>query len=207
LTDFAGCLVSHAHKDHCLGAKEAIKAGLAVYGSAQSLADAGIASYATAYPVEDGQEFATEEQPSWRAYAFGAKHDAEGTLGFLVEAKGEGRLLYLTDTAYSKVTFRGVTHWAVEANFCPEIMRERQINGDLPGDRFSRTTRNHMSIDRAIRLLKSNDLSHAQEIWLIHLSDEHSDADAFRKRVMAEFGIPTFVAPKHSSQASGFYGT
>jgi phosphoribosyl 1,2-cyclic phosphodiesterase len=54
--------------------------------------------------------------------------------------------------------------------------------------------RGHMSIEQTREMLLSNDLSKVREIWLIHLSDSNSDAEAFRDDIQAATGKPVYVA-------------
>ena len=53
-----------------------------------------------------------------------------------------------------------------------------------------------MSIDTCIAALQANDLSEVKNIVLIHLSNNHSNANEFKSRVEAEIGIPTVIAEK-----------
>jgi phosphoribosyl 1,2-cyclic phosphodiesterase len=82
----------------------------------------------------------------------------------------------------------------VEANHSMEIMRANSESGRIDHARFNRTAHTHMSIERLIELLKANDLSKAQQIWLLHLSSENSSEDDFKDKVQRATGVPTFVA-------------
>ena len=43
-------------------------------------------------------------------------------------------------------------------------------------------------------LLKANDLSKVQQIWLLHLSDGNSDEKRFKREIQELTGKPTFIA-------------
>lgn len=131
----------------------------------------------------------------WEVLPFEAVHDEPGTLGFLIAGDG-AKLLYLTDSAYSKYRFEGLTHIAIECNWSEECLRNSHQRGEVHTQRMRRTVSTHMSLDRAIDMLKANDLSCVQEIHLLHLSDQNSDEDAFRVAVQRATGKIVKVAPR-----------
>jgi phosphoribosyl 1,2-cyclic phosphodiesterase len=195
LNQLAGCLVSHSHSDHAKSALELIERGVSVYCSER----AHLLLNTPAYAMR-GRRISPEYQHligAWRVASFDAVHDTPGTLGFVIDAPGpeNERLVYLTDSAYCPHTIDGVTHWAIEANYSEEILRDRALSGSLHTSRYRRTHTTHMSIERVIEMLGANDLSRAQEIWLLHLSAENSDEEDFVKRVREATGVPTYAAP------------
>lgn len=192
VSGLAGCLLSHAHGDHCKGIAGLIKSGIDVYASEETWAALPECRDShRARRVEARQQFSAG---AWDVMAFECVHDQPGTLGFIVQAPRGGRLLYLTDSAYSKYRFDGLTHIAVEANYSSEVIRANTASGVIGRDRFARTVRTHMSIERLIPMLMANDLSQVEEIWLLHLSAENSDEEMFRRRVEQETGKPTYIA-------------
>jgi phosphoribosyl 1,2-cyclic phosphodiesterase len=194
LSTLAGCLISHAHGDHAKAAYELMRNGVEVYGSQETLAQGATLVSAFANPVKADVGF---NVGPWSVRPFAAVHDMPGTLGFYIAPRGEReRFLYLTDSAYSPFRFEGLTHIAVECNYSAEIMRDNALRGDISADRFKRTTRTHMSLERLLEMLAANDLSKVQEIHLLHLSDANSDEEAFAAAVRRATGCPTFVAAK-----------
>jgi len=131
----------------------------------------------------------------WRVIGFPVIHDAPGTLGFLVSGQG-GKLLYLTDTAFTEFKFPGLTHIAVECNWSEEAIRANTRSGEVSSERFKRTVNNHMSLERVIRFLQANDLTTVKEIHLLHLSDTNSDEQEFKQAAMKATGKPVFIAAK-----------
>lgn len=193
LSTFDGCLVSHAHGDHCKSASALARRGIEVYGSKETLQSIGLDSHSRTVL----QEKETVSIGPWKVMAFPAVHDCPGTLGFLVSGFG-GNLLYLTDSAHSKFTFPGLTHIAVECNFDPEIMRANSAAGSINTQRYKRTVRNHMSLPRLkdFFVAMKDDLGDVKEIWLLHLSDENSDERLFKEEIQKLTGRPVFVAPR-----------
>jgi phosphoribosyl 1,2-cyclic phosphodiesterase len=199
LSKLAGCLISHAHGDHAKAAYDLMRNGVEVYGSQETLAQCATLVSVFANPMR--AEHAYTVGP-WSVRAFAAVHDMPGTLGFYIAPRGEReRFLYLTDSAYSPYRFDGLTHIAVECNYSAEIMRDNALRGDISADRFKRTTRTHMSLERLLEMLAANDLSAVQEIHLLHLSDANSDEEAFAAAVRRATGCPVYVAAKKAVRA------
>lgn len=187
----AGCLISHYHGDHCHAAKDLIKAGIHCYASQPTWDWLGIESH-WAHPITNLVEF---EVGDWRITPFDAVHDAEGTMGFVIQ-NGAEKALYLTDSAYCRYTFDDLTDIFIESNHSQAIMAENTISGRQDSWRHKRTANNHMSLERLCKMLAANDLTKVKSIHLLHLSDSNADADLFKETIQKATGVPVYVAPK-----------
>lgn len=195
LSNLAGCILSHAHGDHVRGIRGLIDRGVNCYASFETWGNLGIVHHRAHVLVAEQQVQIGE----WKVLPFDAVHDTP-TFGFVIDAPSGERLLYLTDTAYSKYRFERLTHIAVECNYSRDLLRANTMRGAIPPDRFKRTVRNHMSLERLIELLRANDLSRVREIHLLHLSDTNSDEAEFADKVRRAAGVPVYVAAKHSGR-------
>lgn len=192
-TDVDLCLISHGHGDHACGVKDlANRSAIRCFGSDATLEVVGGA----VWPVCPDRPYI---RGKWTFQAFEAVHDSPGTFGWIVRHQAWDKdLVYLTDSCYSAHTFgKGIGIYAIEANYDPEILRRNVARGILDDDVARRTIQTHMSIDRCIDLLKANDLSQCEEIYLLHLSDLNSHAEDFKARVRSATGVPTFVCGKN----------
>ena len=189
-SEIEGVLISHGHGDHAKSARDAAKAGLDIYASAETLTAAQVSGH-RAHVVKEGEIFCVG---SWHVLAFETVHDAAGALGFyMVNFEGEA-FLYLTDSAYSPVRFKRLDVVAIEANYDAGILSENIAHGAIPAAVGHRVRRSHFSIDSVVELLRANDLSQCREIHLLHLSDGNSDEEMMRRRVQEKTGIATYVA-------------
>ena len=189
LSTLAGCLVSHEHGDHSKAAADLMRAGVDCYMS-QGTADALRLSGHRLKIVRALQQFSLG---AWTVLPFDTIHDAAEPLGFLLAAVDE-KVLYLTDTAYCKYRFRGLTHIMVECNHSWDILRANAESGTVPAAMKRRVMKNHMSLSTVKGFLQANDLNQVRDIHLIHLSDGNSDAERFKNEIQALTGKPVYVA-------------
>ena len=191
-TDLDGCLVSHFHGDHSKAAVDVMRAGIDLYATQAAFDSAGIpGTHHRFKPIIYRHTIDIGER--WRVMAFEAHHDAPGTAGFWIEDKDGDKLVFLTDSAFAYYTFPGTNVYMVEANFSEAILQRNVEAGLIDAARARRVRENHMSIERVIEMLASNDLSSCRQIMLLHGSDGNSDSEQFKRMVEEATGIPTTV--------------
>lgn len=124
---------------------------------------------------------------------FPVEHDVP-CFGYELESTETAeKLLYVTDSAYVKYTFKGLTHLMVEANYSQEIIMDNAKKGKVPLFLAERVVKSHMSIETLLELLKANDMSRVRQIYLLHLSDNNSDAEDFKRQAQEETGAEVYV--------------
>jgi phosphoribosyl 1,2-cyclic phosphodiesterase len=187
LSDLVGCLISHEHMDHAKAAKDLLKAGVDVYASRGTLDALGVLDHHRAHILCAGETFLVDP---WLVMPFPAEHDAAEPMGFVVDNAATGeRLFYSGDTGYIHPRVAGMTHVMVECNNTWEAIR----GSEAPRSLKERVVATHMSLETVKGFLAANDLSRVKVIYLLHLSDEHSDADLFRREVMELTGKEVLI--------------
>lgn len=175
LTEFAGCLVSHEHKDHAKSVADLIKDGMTVYmseGTAEALEEDAVTL------IEAMEQF---NIGSLDILPFATFHDAAEPLGFLIKSRVDGDVLaFATDTVNLRYKFPGLNILAIEANYDKAILERCE---KLPDKVRHRITNAHMEIDILCDYLRSLDLSQCREIHLLHLSDATSHEGHFINKV------------------------
>jgi phosphoribosyl 1,2-cyclic phosphodiesterase len=192
LRDIEGCLVTHEHGDHAKSVSDLMRAGVNVYASPGTWAALFPLKREAAYrarSIDDlGGQFTIG---TWIVTPFEAAHDAAEPLGFLLDSYVTGeRLLYSGDTCYIHPRFAGLTHVAIECNNTWDAIRQ----GEALQAVRNRVVRTHMSLETVKDFLAANDLTRVSEIWLLHLSDQHSDAAAFVREIQEQTGKVVRVA-------------
>lgn len=190
LTSVSGCLLTHEHGDHSKAIKNIAQAGINCYMSAGTKEALAIQHhrFKAVTPKE------TMQIGTWKVLPFDVQHDVAEPLGFLLQNQDGEKLLFATDTYYIKYQFPGLTHVLVECNYSEDILQQRIADGTTPAFMERRLLQSHFSLANVKEFLKANDLSQLEEIWLLHLSNSHSDEERFKREIMALTGIPTKIA-------------
>jgi len=188
VSKIVGCIVTHEHNDHAKSIKEVMSAGIDVYasygthGTCKTLNKSRTNIILEGYPRMIG---------NFNVLAFKINHDASEPLGFLINHRETGNVLFLTDTFYSNYTFKGLNNIIIEANYSKEIIKEKLSEKEFLKDRIFQS---HMSIDTCLEFLNANDLSKVNNIVLIHLSDGNSNEVQFKEAVENQTGKSVYVA-------------
>jgi len=190
ISDMAGCLISHEHKDHSKAVPDMMKAGVNCYMSQGTVESLGIDGHRI-HVIKAKQQF---QLGTWTILPFETQHDAAEPLGFLMVNQGGDKLLYATDTYYIRYRFAGLTHVMIECNYSLDILRANVAAGLVEPALKNRILKSHFSLEHVKDFLKANDLSKVREIWLLHLSDGNSDAERFKREIQELTGKPVYVA-------------
>lgn len=190
MSQVAGCLITHEHGDHSKSVKDVMKGAVDLYASQGTFTQLGIAGHHVK-PVRAREQF---QLGTWTILPFDVEHDVSEPLGYLLMNQCGEKLLFATDTYYIKYKFKSLTHVMVECNYSLDILNENIREGRVPAVMKRRLLRSHFSLEHVKEFLSANDLSKVQEIWLLHLSDNNSDAAHFKKEIMELTGKPVYIA-------------
>lgn len=192
LQDVVGCVVTHVHGDHAKYATEYAKFGVKVYCN-DDVVNNKYFPFGMSYDVMSGK---TYHIGSFSVTPFDVAHDVP-CLGYLVRHPEMGILLFATDTYKLPVTFKGVDHFLIEANYSDELLKQNVWKGSINKAQADRIMLSHMSLEYTVNYLLSCDAKSAKTITLCHLSERNSDPDMFKQTVAGAFGVPTFIAKKN----------
>lgn len=188
--DISGCLITHSHGDHSKAAGDLAKAGIDIYTSKGTIDACRLAGHRIK-AIAALREFTVG---TFTVLPFDVQHDAPESLGFLLQSRASGeKLLYFTDTYYIKYKFKGLTHIMGECNYSMDIVEQSVRHGYIPPELVPRLVKSHMSIEHFIDLLKANDLRQVKQIYLLHLSNNNSDAERFKAAVQKATGTEVYV--------------
>lgn len=192
LENVIGCLVTHEHKDHSKSIEDLNKNGIDVYASKGTFESLGIEQH-RAKVIESEKLF---KIGNFTIMPFESKHDAKEPLGFLINHKDIGNLLFITDSYYCEYRFNNLNHILVECNYSKNILDENIENGVIPVSLRNRIVKSHFELSNVIEFLKSNDLSKVKNLLLIHLSSANSDSHYFIQETAKATGLAIDVARK-----------
>jgi len=189
-SSIAGCLISHSHADHSKSWQGVAKAGIDIYTSQGTIDALGMTGHRIK-PIEPLCQF---QIGNWKILPFPTEHDCEGSMGFLLANQVGEKLLFITDSFYSKYCFSGITHLMIETNHSYEILTQNVEAGLIPQAQKNRLIQSHFSLENVKKFLLANDLSKVKSIHLLHLSEGNSDAEQFKREVQELTGKSVIVA-------------
>ena len=167
-----------------------MRAGIDCYISAGTAEALGLSGHRL-HIIKARQQFRIG---TWTVLPFDTQHDAAEPLAFLLANQAGEKLLYATDTYFIRYRFRGLTHIAVECNYSLDILRTNVEAGTVDKALKNRILKSHFSLENVKKFLLANDLSKVEAIFLLHLSDNNSDCERFKREVMELTGKPTYIA-------------
>lgn len=181
-------LVTHRHLDHSGYIKEAIKAGVDVYAIKDVWNSNSISSH-RAHIITSMKQFQIK---NLTILPFSVPHDVEN-VGFLIADDRGNKMLYLTDCFYSPFRFKNLTLIAIECNYSLDILKRNVEAGLVPKELKSRILKSHFSLENVKKFLLANDLSKVEAIFLLHLSDNNSDSERFKREIQEITGKMVFI--------------
>lgn len=184
LSEIEAVLISHEHSDHCKALNTILIRGADVIASRGTCDEIGVK---IARHVYGGKLI---DLSNWKIMPFDVIHDAAEPLGFIVQSKNsKKKAVYIVDSAVVEYEFSGITHWLIEANYDEDLIEQSDMHPLVK----KRIKGNHMSFQDALYFFSTSDLSTAEEIHLLHLSNAHSDETAFVKQLEKQTGIPVYT--------------
>ena len=177
------CLVTHRHGDHSKAIPQLIKRGVKVYAPEDVTK-----KYPGVVSISSGS---TKAIGDFLVSPFWVPHDVQ-CFGWELRTQTE-TLVYVVDAEYLPFLFHGLTHLMIEANHSREAVMKRAKEGHIPMKLAERIIKSHMSIEAAMTFIKKQDMSRIKEIRLLHLSDDNSDAEDFKRQVQEATGAEVYV--------------
>jgi len=206
LTNIAGCLLSHEHKDHSKAVEDVMAAGIDVWaseGTFKAIEDS-LPLHRRANVVRGKERFFLAK--TFEVFPFVLKnkdgemcHDAAEPMGFKIKDKTDGEeMLFVTDTRSIPAAF-GVEFSlvAICCGYDVAVLRQREAAGTIDPSLAKRLLTSHMEQETTkLYLRKACCLGKCTEIWLLHCSRDNLDAEKVRSEIELEFFVKTVIAGK-----------
>ncbi len=176
--------------DHVFAVDDLLNAGVEVYMDQETSEELEL-DHHRLHIVE--QISKTYEIGDFKVKGFPLVHDSAGGTGFLLKGNNK-KIAYITDTRIVESSFRGLSHLLIEANYSWQILKRKVKEGVTSRAKKTRVIENHLSLEDVENFLRNIDRSKLREVRLLHLSDDNSNRELFKRRIEEEFGIPTKVA-------------
>lgn len=207
LSDISCCLITHAHKDHCLSAQK-LDTVMPIFATIPTLTKIGIEGY----ELYDGKP--NRVAKGMFVFPFTVEHDIDGAVGFVIKSEKETVMFINDHKRWTKnlVNFKP-DYVFIECNYDHHVVYaqlgelERAINNnEYQGKELSialqkvaqhkRNLNSHCSLNGTIKGLEKLNLSRCKSIFLMHLSDRYANEYKMKNDIQLKFGIQTFVCGK-----------
>ena len=186
----SGAFVTHEHKDHSKAMKDLARYGVDIYASKGTMEACGLSGHRF-HPVKALKEL---DVGTFRILPFDVEHDAAEPLGFLFTSLSSAeKLLYFTDTYFVRYRFPGLTHIMAECNYTEHGIQDSVAEGRVPLEMVPRLVQSHMSLETLLDMLHANDMSTVQQIYLLHLSENNSEAQRMKEAVQRQTGAEVYL--------------
>lgn len=187
-----GAIVTHQHGDHSKFIAEYLKSAIRVCALKEVFDAHTLKQRIFCKTIESmhGYRIGT-----FKVFAVPVEHDVP-CVGFVIEHEEMGKMLFVTDTMMFEYRIENLSHILIEANYSDEILDYNIENGITPTSMRPRLLQSHMEIKTTENILLSSNLDSVNEIVLIHLSNNNSDAEQFKQRIMQKTGKPVIIAKR-----------
>ena len=189
LDNIHGCLISHEHGDHAAYVKN-----YALISRIYSMSET-IAKFAMPDKMNVGRYYELTQKKKIGPFTvsyFGTIHDAAHPVGFIIQHKECGTIVYCTDTAYMPEFNGQIDHLIIEVNYCQEIL-ELNVENGMDSYLANRITATHFSLEKAVKFIEGMNVI-PKTITCIHLSDTNSSEKLIKETLMSKFGCIVNIA-------------
>ena len=190
INEVAACFISHEHGDHAKAVKDLLKGAIDVYALPETLSALGVSDHHRAKAVMVGTSIDINTLKIMPITMF---HDCP-CVGYMVYSENtKETLFFATDTYKITVNPQGVDYLILEINYQKEIVNNLVNEGIMEASIRARLLFSHYELSKALKWLKRIDKSRLKRIYVAHLSNGHSHAEAIKRSVIAETGVPTVI--------------
>ena len=177
-----GCIVTHKHHDHSKTIPQALEHQIRVFSckeTAEQYKGVRMLKEKKKYRIGSFIVMPLEVEHSCQCFAY------------LIEHKDMGRMLFATDLVAFPYYLKNINHFFIEANYSDDVLIDNHINAEEGNSH----PENHMAFDTCRDAIAKNYSSGLQNIVLIHLSEQNSDAPKFKEDMENEFATDNvFIA-------------
>lgn len=192
ISTIVACISSHQHQDHAKYIGDYLKCGIKVLALPDVFESKGITNRVFCKEIKPMHGY---KVGGFKILPLPVVHDVP-CVGFIIEHEEMGKLLFITDTMMLEYRLPKLNHIMLEANYDDDILQYNIDNAIIPASMRARLLHSHMELQTTKEVLRVNDIASVNEIVLLHLSNNNSDASQFQREVEEVSGKPVYIAKK-----------
>jgi len=108
-------------------------------------------------------------------------------VGFLI-SDGIEKILFYVDSFYCKYRFKDLDYLALGINYS-----KATLDPNLNSTRKKRLFKSHLSLENAIKMIQSMDISRLKAIYVLHVSETNGSKLYFKDVLQKKFGKPVII--------------
>lgn len=153
ISNVAGVLVSHGHKDHCLSIEDFRNMGIPIFAPYE------LGSVKKSHIKIGNFDISTFDLP----------HNGTWNNGFLIKVGGQ-KILYMTDFEYCEYVFKKqkVNHILIECNYQGKYVERELVN-------YEHKVRGHCELNTCRDFIQTNATNELRSVLLLHMGTETCD--------------------------------
>lgn len=208
LCNIKACLITHAHKDHCVAAQDLHYLGIPIFATVETLNAIGITG------TQLKNLTPTTVCEGIKVMAFEVEHDCPGSVGFVIKTKDECVIfvndhkrwncnlinfkpdyVFIECNYYHKVVYAQLNELRKKIKNCP-LSHEEYEEARLKIAQHERNLNSHCSLHGTLCGLRRLNLKNTKCIFLMHLSDRYANEYKMKNEIQLETQILTKVCQK-----------
>lgn len=209
ITSIQACLITHAHGDHSVAAKDIAYFDIPIFASQETLNILGVNGNAM-------KELApTKVCDGLYAMSFSVEHDCPGAVGFVIKTKDECVIfvndhkrwtcdlrnfkpdyIFIECNYYHKVVYAQLWELKKKMSSSP-LSRQEYQECKMKIAQHERNLNAHCSLHGTLRGLEKLNLKNTKCIFLMHLSDRYANEYKMKSEIMQKTKILTLACQKN----------
>lgn len=179
-------LCSHIHRDHLNPStlKSLTQYGIDVYSNADVSE-----KYSRIKVLEPMKKYRID---NFTILPLSVPHGDCPNLAYHITMPNGETCLFCTDCEDFPYTLKNINHIFIEANWSEDVIVSKFVNNEQSNSSYS----THLSLNRCIDVLKRLYSPALSTVVLLHLSDNNSNENAFKRAIFEQCGIRCEIAEK-----------
>lgn len=170
------CLVSHSHGDHFGYSEQLKRYRIPILGPC------------TNPKLEPKHRY---KLGAFEVVPLSVPHGDCECYAYVIDHEDCGRIVFATDLSDFPYIIPDVNHILIEANYSEKVL----FDVVMDGEEVQSSSERHLEIDKCVEIVKRHDNAFLNNVVLLHLSDQLSNALQFKDNIQTEYA-QIFVAER-----------
>lgn len=186
ISDIDYCISSHIHQDHSKYIQQFMDKAIDFWVNDNMH---GLFSGHRLHCYHALEEFSLG---TFKIFPFPVNHDVPN-YGFIIRSENGEKVVFATDTYYLDYNFVDVDYYMIESSYEASILRANLDNGMVVPEYAERLKKSHFELENLKEFFRKTCTKKTKQIYLLHLSEQNSDATLFADEIKKITGKPVIA--------------